>query len=287
MQKKISVLRLLSVIIVLLFVSLYIDKKINEVKKQEIRSNENRVIEQSTKAISNEVRNVINDLHFLEGTYEFYLNKKIEFNNVKETWKLFSEHSAKYDQIRFIDTKGNEVIRINYVDQKGYICSKIELQNKKNRYYFYETEKLSKNQYYVSKLDLNIEHDKIEEPIKPMIRFSTKVYNKKNEYVGMIVLNYLAERLLDDLKNIALNSKGEIYLLNSNGYWIHGGNENENWAFMYDDRKNISFKNKFFSEWNEMKTGKIIISSNNGEYMWSELKINTMEIIILKKIHLF
>ena len=146
------------------------------------------------------------------------------------------------------------------------------MQNKKDRYYFYETAKLDENQHYVSKLDLNIEQNVIEEPKQPMIRISTKVYNNKKEYIGIIVINYLAERMLYDFVNISQNSIGEIYLINSNGYWIAGGKENENWAFMYEDKKNISFKNKFPLECKEINEGKKLIKSENGIYIWEELK---------------
>lgn len=270
-----DMLRLPIIVVILfitaLFILFYIDKKITDSKRQEIINNEQRLIELNIDLISNDVTNIMNDLHFLEGTYNFYLNNKIKFNDIEETWKLFAENSRKYDQIRFLDKDGNETIRINYSNEKSYIVPKKDLQNKKDRYYFYETIKLNKNQHYISKLDLNIEHNKIEEPIKPMIRFSTKVYYK-DEFIGIIVLNYLAENILKDFKKISLNSMGEIYLLNSSGYWIAGGKNDENWAFMYDEKKKISFKNKFPLEWKTMNDGEKIFSSQNGYYIWNELK---------------
>ncbi len=117
--------------VVSLFILFYIDNRINESKKQDIINNEKRLIELNTGVISNDIRNVINDLHFLEGTYVFYLNNKIGFKNVEEMWKLFSEQSDKYDQIRFIDTNGNEKIRVNYSNQTSYICPMQELKTKK------------------------------------------------------------------------------------------------------------------------------------------------------------
>lgn len=276
-NERIDKLRLPILVILLLFIScliLYqIDKRINEAQKREIINNEKRITELNTTLLNSDFQNILNDLHFLEGSYHLYLNNSIGISNVEEIWKLFSEESQKYDQIRFIDVNGNETIRVNYMNHKSYTCQKKELQNKKDRYYFYETERLTKNQHYISKLDLNIEQNKIEEPKKPMIRVSTKIYNNNNEYIGIIVINYLAERMLYDFIKISQNSVGEFYLINSNGYWIAGGKENENWAFMYEDRKNISFKNKFPFEWKEMNEGKKLIKSENGIYIWEELKL--------------
>ena len=41
-----------------------------------------------------------------------------------------------YDQIRFIDLEGNEVIRVNYETDGAILVDKDDLQNKKDRYYF-------------------------------------------------------------------------------------------------------------------------------------------------------
>jgi len=273
---QIEKLRLPAVVILFLVVScivlFQIDSRITDAQKREIRNNEKRITVLNAGLLAGDFQNVIHDLDFLDGSYHLFLDNKITFGNLEEIWKIFSENSTKYDQVRFLDVKGNEIIRINYANQKSHICNKEELQNKKDRYYFYETEKLEKNHYYISKLDLNIEHNLIEVPIKPMIRISTKVYNMKDEYIGMIVLNYLAERILSDFTNISKNSLGEVYLINSNGYWIVGGKENENWAFMYEDKEEVSFKNKFRIEWDEINKGNKLILSNNGIYSWDELK---------------
>ena len=274
-NERIDKLRLPILVILLLFIScliLYqIDKRINEAQKREIINNEKRITELNTTLLNSDFQNILNDLHFLEGSYHLYLNNSIGISNVEEIWKLFSEESQKYDQIRFIDVNGNETIRVNYMNHKSYTCQKKELQNKKDRYYFYETERLTKNQHYISKLDLNIEQNKIEEPKKPMIRVSTKIYNNNNEYIGIIVINYLAERMLYDFINISQNSVGEFYLINSNGYWIAGGKENENWAFMYEDQMNISFNNRYQEEWKTIKekdSGQII--NKNGVFVFSK-----------------
>ncbi len=276
MYKKFNIVRLpfiiLGLFLMSLFILLYIDNRINSSYKQEIINNEKRVIDLETGIIMNDVKSVLHDLEFLKDTYGFYINGTIGFRDVEELWKAFSEHSGKYDQIRYLDKLGNEIIRINYLDNMGYICAKKELQNKKDRYYFYETAKLDRGQYYISKLDLNIEHNVIEKPIKPMIRFSTKVYNSNGEYVGIIVLNYLAKRLLDDFEKVSKNSLGRIFLINSKGYWLAGGDLEYNWAFMYENKKELKFSNNFVHTWAAMDKGVSVIMSDEGFFVWSVLK---------------
>lgn len=162
-------------------------------------------------------------------------------------------------QIRFIDAQGNETIRINYSAQGSYPVEKEELQNKKDRYYFTESINLSLNQVYISKLDLNVENNEIEEPIKPMIRFSTPVFDNSGQLMGIIILNYYGNDLLTQVEDVAATSSGNIFLLNSDGYWLFNGESSEKaWAFMYEDRADENFKNEFSKVWDE------ILDKENG-----------------------
>jgi hypothetical protein len=70
----------------------------------------------------------------------------------------------------------------------------------------------------MSPLDLNIEHGKVEELLKLMIRFSTPIYDYNGDLKGIIILNYLAENMLQVFRDIVLNSEGSLTLLNSKGY---------------------------------------------------------------------
>jgi len=63
-----------------------------------------------------------------------------------------------------------------------------ELQDKEVRYFVQETLKLKAGDIYVSPFDLNVEHDQIEQPNNPAIRFSTLVYDPSGFPRGMIVV---------------------------------------------------------------------------------------------------
>ena len=137
-NERIDKLRLPILVAFLLFISIVIlyqiDNKVNETQKREIINNEKRITELNAELLNKDLQNAINDLHFLEGIYQFYLNNRINITDIEEIWRVFSEQSQKYDQIRFIDVNGNEEIRVNYKNRKSYVCQKKELQNKKDRY---------------------------------------------------------------------------------------------------------------------------------------------------------
>ncbi len=279
-NKSSLVLQFVVIIFVLYFVALltllYLDNKINEIKRSEIISKEKNTIYLEKKMIERDTKSILGDLYFLEDSILDYLDNNANIKNVEKIWKSFSVRSKKYDQIRFIDNDGNEIIRINYKDEKSILSKQENLQNKKNRYYFIETSKLNQGEIYISKFDLNIEHNKIEEPIKPMIRFATRTF-VNNKPAGMVIVNYLAEEILSEFNKISINSYGNLYLLNSNSYWLTGGSETENWAFMYNDRKDVNFKNKYPLEWNKIYSKNKVFITDKGVFLSDNTGVETVK----------
>ncbi|MBI5468845.1 MAG: hypothetical protein HY891_06900 [Deltaproteobacteria bacterium] len=172
---------------------------------------------------------------------------------------LYSISKELYDQVRFLDENGKEIVRVQNKNGKFHIVPENQLQNKGDRYYFKESFLLKKEEIYISPMDLNIEGDKIEEPIKPMIRFATPVFDKQGRKRGVAVVNYLGERLLERFKNSALNPSGAM-LLNSEGFWLYSPKPKDEWGFMYSDRKDRTFGHDFPDEWRR------ITSAESGQF---------------------
>jgi len=204
--------------------------------------------------VSNEAYSVAADLMYLTDTYKTFRYDGDGKGTIERLWADFSSREKIYDQIRFIDAQGDEIIRINNKDGTGVPVEADQLQNKSDRYYFTETIVLSEGQIYISKLDLNIENGVIEKPDKPMIRLATPVYGRDNSPEGMVVVNYSAKYMLQYLKELAFSATGDMYLLNSNGYWLYNsGGPSKEWGFMYEDRAGESFAAAYPDAWDAMK----------------------------------
>ena len=227
--------------------------------------------------ISNRINRISGDLLYLADCFRLNDNENGNFSALEKQWVAFSNRKMIYDQIRFIDVDGNEIIRVNYHDSGAVLVDKANLQNKKDRYYFTDTIKLKENQIYISKLDLNVENNEIEQPIKPMIRVSTPYY-VNGTLKGIIILNYLADDILNQVEQVASTSNGNIFMLNSDGYWLNNTDNNDKeWSFMYKDKAEISFLNEFPIEWEEIHNendGYEI--SENGVFIYS--KVITSEV---------
>lgn len=145
----------------------------------------------------------------------------------------FCRRKETYDQVRYLDASGREVIRINNNDGQASIVDEPNLQAKAARYYFAQAMRLGPGQVFVSPFDLNVEHEQIERPLKPTIRFATPVFDRRGRKAGVLVLNYLGDALLRKLVGVSSNAAGKSFLLNRAGYFLHGPSEEAEWGFMF------------------------------------------------------
>jgi len=149
----------------------------------------------------------------------------------------FARAKGIYDQIRYIDVGGEEVVRINFAGNQASIVPRERLQSKSHRYYFQEGLKLRPGQVYLSRFDLNVEHKQIERPIKPMLRMATPVFDHNGGIRGLVVLNFLGRRLLERIRSELQPGSIRVELLDAAGYWLMSENNGIEWGFMYSERR--------------------------------------------------
>ena len=211
------------------------------VQKKLLLSDQRRNVEMLRRLAINDIRSIILDLLYLSAHPK--LHQMLENNDPDDRLKLsrifldFSKTKALYDQARFLDETGMELIRVNFNQGQPYIVPEDKLQNKARRYYFADTIKLDPGQVFVSPLDLNIERGQIEQPLKPMIRFGTPVAYTEDRNRGIVLLNYFGAKIIQGLNKASAGAIGNFMLLNSEGYWLKGINAEDEWGFMYKDRK--------------------------------------------------
>ena len=163
--------------------------------------------------IKNNLDAIISDLLFLSKQNE--LQHLINDNEQKYKDLISYEYlelcrnKRIYDQIRYLDRTGMEIVRVNYNSGDPKIVEQSGLQFKGNRYYFKDTSALEANEVFLSPLDLNIENGEIEKPFKPMIRFGVPIFDNKKNKRGVIIFNYLGGKLIDSLREAATLALGK------------------------------------------------------------------------------
>ncbi len=195
----------------------------------------------------------IDDLRIFTHTpcVEAYLADPSEENRrlLEQGMANLAQVRQHYDQVRLLDEKGHERVRINWSPASTEAVPEAELQDKHQRYYFQQSIQLEPEEIYLSPLDLNIENGAIEQPLKPMLRLASPVTDAQGYTRGVLVLNYLAGPLLEEF----LTHIGESgMLLNADGYWLTSADPRQNWGFMFDH--GTSFAARYPSAWAAIRT---------------------------------
>ena len=95
------------------------------------------------RSIKTSFNSIISDILFLS-----YQNELLDLINNNETksreliskeYFQLSQKKGSYDQIRYIDEKGMEIVRVNYNKGKPEIVKQEDLKYKGDRYYFKDT----------------------------------------------------------------------------------------------------------------------------------------------------
>ncbi len=157
--------------------------------------------------------------------------------------ETFSKYKNHYDQIRFIDADGKEQMRVNYNGGLPAIVPRSHLLDQSDQDYFQQAIKLDRRGVYISPLDLSMEQEHIEIPHKPIIRFATPVYDGYAKKRGILIINYSAKEMQDDIQEIADKEHGELIVLNRDGFKILGSGEFEQgWGFMFGQKATFPVK---------------------------------------------
>ncbi|WP_061034556.1 MULTISPECIES: diguanylate cyclase domain-containing protein [Vibrio] len=172
--------------------------------------------------------------------------RDVELTRLSTILETVSQRKEVYDQLRYLDLEGNEVVRINFNDGHSQVVPTEQLQNKSHRYYFNKALQLGCRKIYVSPLDLNVEHGQIEVPLKPMIRLATPVFDEKGQKRGIVVVNYLAKYLMEGMALFNLDMGTNYMLLNKDGYFLFNKqHRNSEFAFMYNQRSDETIYSAF------------------------------------------
>lgn len=186
---------------------------------------------------------------------------------LQQSYLSLARLRPEYDQIRFIDRNGMEVVRINRLaSSDAYVVPAEQLQNKAHRYYVIEGLRQAEGKLYLSPLDLNIERHEVEVPYKPMLRVSMPVYHQQ-QLQGLVVINYLGQELLDSM-DATLPGTLDPLLLNEAGQWLLGG-AGRDWQFMFTERTGLPVEMP--TQWQQIRQqdrGEVTAGRDCYAYQW-------------------
>ena len=207
-------------------------------------------------SIKSKLDTIPKDINFLTENYalkRYMIWRPMSVAKQSQKWKTifsdilkdFLETRESYYNVRVIDLDGNELIAASYDVLTDSVTVKPEtkLQNKSGRAYVEETKKLKKGEFYISRMNLNIENGKIEKPYIPVVRYATPMFDGNNVIVGILVANIYAKEILNVISTNEKRNRAKkiaYYLIDSDGTYLYNSDPQKCWGDQLKNGFNFS-----------------------------------------------
>jgi signal transduction histidine kinase len=175
-------------------------------------------------------RDVLSLSRFLERRLKTRMTD-VDWKGVEDEFLHTMEAEQAYYQVRFIAADGKEIIRVNNENGRLRLVPREGLQYKGDRYYFREALKTPPGKVYLTTLDFNVEHGRIEEPRRLVARVATPVQDDSGRVRGVVVINIFGEEMLGTLANLKPSPGIRVLLLDETGCFVEMDDEVGNRRF--------------------------------------------------------
>lgn len=228
-----------------------------QARSEEIRAliavEEQHHVQIQRSVLQSDLRHVAYILSYLRDQIRLHGHGDLDADRLSFSQDIYSFMLSNelYDQIRFIAADGMEVVRVDYNQGHPALIMQQELQFKGDKYYFRKSMELGENEIYISRLDLNMEHGKVELPYKPVIRFGMPVYSEEGDKLGVLMVNHLASSMLEAFKVASSPSHAFPMLLNDQGFWLYHPEKSKQWGFMFEASRHVSMSRQSPELWHK------------------------------------
>lgn len=211
-------------------------------------------IELISEKILNYLEHVNSDLFYLRDSnaLSLYLSSlesnsayqnRLMLTNLRTSFKKFASQKKNYQQIYFIDSKGMEVVGIDYEGNQAHNIFDSDLQDIKNSVYYRNTLAVNKGDLSVTVENLKQRDKIIANQNQLTIKYATPVYNEANELQGIVALNVDIKKIMHIIAS-ETQAGTQIQFVNPEGFYYFQLGQNKTPG---DENNSIS-RNNLFSE---------------------------------------
>lgn len=123
-------------------------------------------------------------------------------------------------QVRLLDAKGLERVRVDRRPEGVVIVPRDQLQDKADRYYVQDALARPPGSVYISPLDLNVEHGQVEKPERPVVRLAVALTSSNGAPLGLVIVNLHAQVLVEPIQHMVHSREGTAYLFDRSGQFL-------------------------------------------------------------------
>ncbi|MEC5385408.1 ATP-binding protein [Uliginosibacterium sp. H3] len=151
-------------------------------------------------------------------------------DRLAEVGATLAESGITYEKVRLLDAHGKERMRINLRGRHAVRVPERELQDKSGRYFFTRPTGLADGEVFISRIDLDVDNDKIQVPHLPTLRVATPIRHADGSLGGVLVLNVAVDSLTP-IFNTAVVGAIPVWMTDSAGFWLKGPKPELEWGF--------------------------------------------------------
>lgn len=215
--------------IMLLVGSYWLDLSRSDAAHSILMQEEALLLEQRHLSLRDNLERPMQQMEALGNTV-YRLASKGRWQEVENALYLLASTNPDYLQVRYIDQRGLERVRINhYSIGEPAVVPVSQLQPKHDRPYTQRILKLPAGHFYLSRLDLNVEQGVIQIPLQPTLRIGMRLADQSAQGAGFLIINLNARRLLHELRDDDDPHLFVTYLLNSDADWLSAPEEGLAW----------------------------------------------------------
>ncbi len=191
----------------------------------------------------------------------------IDQDDLAASFLQFAQAVPAISQVRWLDLGGQEQVRINVSQGRPYRVDAADLQNKQQRYYFQEALRTSPGQVYLSRLDLNLEHNVIVRPFEPNLRATLLTGNGDGLHSGVLVININLAAFFLQLRALS-DSQMSLELVDAQGYWLLSPERTREWGLQLS-RRELNLANLMPDLWASLSDPVAHSSTLQDGRLWS------------------
>lgn len=178
---------------------------------------------------------------------------------LQDLWLMLANGQKYYSQLRYLDLKGDEKIRINYQDGEARVVPDSQLQNKASRDYFTTLQQLKVGEIASFGIDLEYENGEPVTPLLPALRIMTPVA-VDDSIVGYFIVNLNMVEIYDRLHYTFGSSLAQPILINGSGHILMSPEPDQAFGHLIDARADNTYAVTHPELWNE------ILQQRSGSY---------------------
>lgn len=222
--------------------------------RESLRIGEERRVDAMAQQVQETLLNITSDVLVVEGLITRNLAADFDLDTLGSVMVEFADNHKIYDQLRFIDRGGKEVIRVNNLDDGAVLLDETLLQDKSSSDYVLAARNIKRDTVLVTAIDVNREFGKVETPIKLVMRFLSPVFDQRGERAGTAVVNFKVASILNNLLTLGRTTLSHPIVLGPEGVQpLAEYSSNDSAALTLVGSKQRNFSLEYPEAWRKMQ----------------------------------